>query len=358
MQDVDEDQEPLEIDALDEEEEAEPPFYGITSYGADYPVESIVRKLNSGDLFVPSFQRAYVWSIKKASQFVESLLLGLPVPGIFIARENETNRHIVVDGSQRLRTLQYFFKGLYPPTKKEFALTGVAKQFDGKNFSQLDAADRRRLEDAILHTTVIRQDEPSDDDSGIFQVFRRLNLGGTPLSPQEVRHALYHGPLVELLEDLNRDDAWRELFGPESKRLRDREMILRFFAMLELRESYKKPMSSFLNRYMKYRRSIDKSATLEMQKTFVTHMKQIRSAVGKNAFRPLRNFNAAFFEGAAVGLTLAERALGRSLDSEAICRGFQRLREDGAFNELVTRATSDKDTVDARIKRATAAFLD
>lgn len=88
------------------------PFrYSITSYGADYPVDALIKRIQAGDVFIPSFQRAYVWDAKRASRFIESLLLGLPVPGIFLSREEDTDRLLVIDGQQRLRTLQYFYRG-------------------------------------------------------------------------------------------------------------------------------------------------------------------------------------------------------------------------------------------------------
>lgn len=352
----DDEEDELQIEHLDEEEESEPPFYGITSYGADYPVESIVQRIRSGDFFIPTFQRAYIWNTKRASQFIESLLLGLPVPGIFIAREHATNKHLVIDGSQRLRTLQYFFDSIFGPTKRAFELQGVAKQFEGRSFNTLDAADRRRLQDSIIHTTVVRQDHPSDDDSGIFQVFRRLNLGGTPLSPQEVRHALYHGALVQMIEQLNRSPDWRILFGPENSRLRDQQMILRFLAMVDNHQNYRKPLSSFLNSYMKKHRNIDDNDRSYKTKIFLVTIQQIREHVGPSAFRPVRNFNAAFFEAMSVGLALALREKDADVDGGKIKLVFDKLTKDKSFLDLVTQATSDEDRVKERIRVAKSEF--
>src|SRR5258708_20925159 len=89
--------------------------YDITSFGADYDVEGLVRRLQRGDIWIPDFQRGYVWTQLMASRFIESLLLGLPVPGVFFARETETNRLMVIDGQQRLKTLQFFYEGYFDP---------------------------------------------------------------------------------------------------------------------------------------------------------------------------------------------------------------------------------------------------
>jgi uncharacterized protein with ParB-like and HNH nuclease domain len=94
-----------EIEVEDVPEEHIDFVYTITSYGADYPVDALVQRLKSGDIFIPQFQRAYVWSYKEACRFIESLLLGLPVPGIFVAKESETGKLLVIDGHQRLKIL-------------------------------------------------------------------------------------------------------------------------------------------------------------------------------------------------------------------------------------------------------------
>ena len=87
--------------------------FNISSYGADYSVDTLIKRLESEAFYVPQFQRRFVWSQRHASRFLESLLMGLPVPGIFLYREPETNRHLVVDGQQRLRTLKYFYDGVF-----------------------------------------------------------------------------------------------------------------------------------------------------------------------------------------------------------------------------------------------------
>ena len=83
--------------------------YNLNYYGADYPVDSLIRRMQEKEFIFPDFQRKYVWSINEASKFIESLLIGLPVPSIFLAKDKYSNNLIVIDGQQRLRTLQYFF---------------------------------------------------------------------------------------------------------------------------------------------------------------------------------------------------------------------------------------------------------
>jgi len=225
--------EEVELVTSVDEEAAEPftPFqYAITSYGADYPVDGLVKRMASGGIFIPPFQRGYVWSLTHASKFIESLLLGLPVPGIFLSKEEPTQRLMVIDGQQRLRTLEYFYEGIFRPTGREFALQGVQPRFDGATYKRLADEDRRRLDDSILHATIVKQEQPSEDDSSIYYIFERLNTGGLLLHPQEIRAAIYHGPFNDLLKDLNADRSWRSIYGAESSRMRDQELILRFLA--------------------------------------------------------------------------------------------------------------------------------
>jgi len=241
---------PDEVEDIDEIGEVLPTKYTITSYGADYPVDGLVKRMEQGDIIVPSFnkeveegqkiigfQRDFVWRKPQADKFIESLLLGLPVPGIFLVKE-PNGKLLVLDGRQRLRTLAGFYKELFQ--KREFSLENVQKHWVDKTYKTLEVEDRRRIDDSIIHATIIKQDEPSNDQSSIYLIFGCLNSGGTFLQPQEIRVALYHGAFANLLDNLNKNHNWRALYGQKSARLKDLELILRFFALFERRGSYKK----------------------------------------------------------------------------------------------------------------------
>ena len=134
--------------------------FSITSYGADYPVDTLVKRMKGEAVFIPKFQRSFVWSQRHASRFIESLLMGLPVPGIFLYKEAATGRHLVVDGQQRLRTLQYFYSGLF--LDKAFRLVGARKERENKSYEELANNEQLKLDDSIMHATVFQQDEPKD----------------------------------------------------------------------------------------------------------------------------------------------------------------------------------------------------
>jgi len=154
-------------------------------------------------------------------RFIESLLLGLPVPGIFLSKEREKKTLLIVDGQQRLLSLKYFYQNQFKDGT-DFKLTGVQDDMEGKGYDNLDEADRNRLDDSIIHATVVKQDEPEDDDSSVYQLFERINSGGRPLSPQEIRACIYYGTYNEMLVSLSSNPNWRKIIGGEhNERLKE-----------------------------------------------------------------------------------------------------------------------------------------
>ena len=250
------------VSADESDERVEVAEYWITSFGIDYDVEGIVRRLEKGDITFPDYQRAYVWPIKRASRFIESLLLSLPVPGIFLFREPESRIQTVIDGQQRLESLRRYFNGKFE--NREFGLTGVRKSLEGLRYVDLTDEQSRKLNDSIIHATVIRQNRPDDDGSSQFEIFERLNTNATPLSAQEIRAAIYEGPFNDLLQDLNENSDWRILFGKKHRHRRDEELILRFLSLYVASDEYTKPMKGFLNSFMSDYRHLNQQSEIEM----------------------------------------------------------------------------------------------
>ena len=353
------DGEMIELDDLlteDDSTEVQPFRYAISSYGADYPIDSLVKRMREGSVYVPQFQRGFVWDLKDASRFVESLLLGLPVPSIFLSREPDTNKLLVVDGQQRLLSLRYFYDGIWEPTQKVFALKGVQREFEGRTYRTLRDEDRRRLDDSILHATVFKQDEPSDDESSVCQVFERLNSGGKKLTPQEIRSAVHHaGRMRTVLEDLNRHEGWRRIYGPEDGRMRDQELILRFLALLLDGDNYERPMVLFLNRFMGRNKDLSEETASMMKGEFSKAIELVCAAIGSRAFRPVRALNAAVFDAVMVGTARRLRA-GAVEDHPAYGSAYRGLFENQDFLEACGRGTSSEERVRERLRLATDAF--
>ncbi len=330
------------------------PFqYSIVSYGADYPVDGLVKRVRSGDIFIPPFQRSYVWSYTQASRFIESLLLGLPVPGIFLSREEAEKRMLVIDGHQRLKTLRFYYDGLFK--NRRFVLRNVQDHFEGLAYDDLPAQDKRRLDDSIVHATVVRQVEPSDDDSSIYHIFERINTGGAALRPQEIRACIYHGPFNDALGTLNQNSAWRGVYGTPSARMKDQELILRFFALYYWGADYKKPMKQFLNRYMAKNRNLTEQSEEELRRLFTGTVTAIESSLGKSAFRPERALNAAVYDAVMVGL--AKRLKSGLVSSIAQVRErYESLLSDEEFMGACKTATTDELNVATRNAKATDVF--
>lgn len=343
-----------------EEEEIIPFQYSITSYGADYPVDGLVKRLKNGSIYIPSLQRRYVWKLEQASRFIESLLLGLPVPGIFFSKEKETQKLLVIDGQQRLRTLQYFYNGVFEPIQKKFALKDVQEQFKDLTYESLPEEERRRLDDSIIHATIVTQDEPSEDDSSIYHIFQRLNTGGTSLQPQEIRSSIYHGQFNDLLKQINNHPSWREIYGKTDKNMRDEELILRFLALYFQGDQYQKPMKEFLNLFMGKNRHLNKLYSgEEIQNKFATTIDKIYQCIGKTAFKPKKVLNASVFDAIMIGVA-RRLEKGDIKKCEQLASKYQELLKNNDFLAVTvnTARTSEEDNVKKRIEIASNAFAE
>ena len=344
-------------DDTEKDDVVEDVSYRITSYGVDFDVEGLVRRINSGDIFVPDFQRGFVWTQKEASKFIESLLLDLPVPGIFLTLEPDTEKMMVIDGQQRLKSLQYFYAGEIEGERKPFALQGVNAAFEGKRYVDLRDPDRRRLGNSLFHATISRQLFPEEGMSSAFHIFQRLNSTGRRLTPQEIRQAIYRGKLLDCIRMLNSNDDWRAMFGRVNPRQKDQELILRFWAMRLNGERYTAPMVAFLNKFAEENRNPSEEFLRQGQSMFVEVVAAFNSALGGRAFRiaDSRQLNAAVFDSMAVGLARRIKNAG-SPTLEAIRKAHYAVLADADYNASIARATATEASVRTRIQKATAAF--
>jgi hypothetical protein len=357
-----ENEELLEGESTEEEEETPIVSYDVTSYGSDPEVEVLVNRLRRGDIIIPPFQRDYVWRQPEASKFIESLLLGLPVPGVFFAAEPSSNKQLVIDGQQRLKTLLFFFDGYFNPrpddkTRKVFALTKVQKPFEGKTYKTLEENDRIRLETAIIHATVVKQTSPPEEDTSLYHIFERLNSGGRRLTDQEMRLALYHGPLIEKLKELNEYPSWRKIFGKIHQRLKDQELILRFFAMLENRDKYERPMGEFLNKYAAANRNADTGKLNQIAAIFCETIDAFDHALDIRPFRLTKSFNVAAYDSCMIGLSsrILDRDKGTP-DPGKIDLAYKELLRNEDYQEKVSRSTADDAFVRKRMELAVDHF--
>ncbi|MFN0050338.1 MAG: DUF262 domain-containing protein [Cytophagales bacterium] len=343
-----------EIEIIDDiQDETEEFRYSITSYGADYTVDSIVQRIEKEKIFVPPFQRKYVWTQIQASRFIESLILGLPVPGVFFSKEDETERLIIIDGQQRILSIANFYKGVFG--EKKFRLKGVQVDLEGKTYEELNQADQNRLDDSILHATIIKQDTPNDDDSSIYMIFERLNTGGTPLQPQEIRACVFYGDFNELLSELAENPSWRAIFGKENRRMKEQELILRFFSLYYEHVEYKNVLKSFINSFMKRNRKLELYNKNELTNLFVNTIQFIHESVGDKAFRTGNRLNAAIFDAIMLG-TATRLHSNPNPDKLLFKTKYDSLLQDLEFKSFVDSRTSSESSVKGRINKSITTF--
>ncbi len=231
-------------------------LFKISSWGADLSFRELIARYDDNELVKPELQRHYVWDRVEASRFIDSVLLGLPVPSIFLAKTKD-EKLLIIDGYQRLMTVRDFVKGVFSDDNSQFSLSNskrIHERWRGKNFAQLGEEEKRKIRNTTIHAIIFMQQHPSPGDTSLYQIFERINTSGRSLLPQEIRNCVYQGTLNSLLFELNTNNKWRHLWGEERRdsRMRDLELILRFFALSDvfILESEKAPYNISLKKYL------------------------------------------------------------------------------------------------------------
>lgn len=342
-----------EISSEEEDLDIDEARYEIRTLGADFSLELYSQKIDSKEIRIPEFQRKYVWPPKKASKLIESFLLGLPVPQVFLFQEASKRDLLVVDGQQRLLSSHFFLRGTLADGETPFRLRGVKQKWEGKTFNELEEGDKRRLKNYILRATIFEQIDPADDKS-VYEIFERLNTGGMPLTEQEVRNCVNSGTINVFLEKLNEGEDWRSLLGKAEpdRRMKDIEIILRVFALIENWKSYEKPMKDFISRYMEKYVDISEDKQTELRALFELVTKMVAKQVGSAAFRlPGGRVNVAVLDSVMTALVLIgpEKVIDFKTHLEA-------LKTNKSYLEYISKSTTDTDSVKGRIKMSMEAF--
>ncbi|MCC5049577.1 DUF262 domain-containing protein [Xanthomonas campestris] len=279
----------------------------------EYIVEILVKKYRDGleddenEIFIPNYQRKFVWSVERQSKFIESVMLGLPVPYIFIASlprgvEDDEGRAEVVDGSQRIRTLSAF-------TANELTLTGLEKceKLNGSRFADLELSRQRKF-----NRQSVRVIELSDkaDENIRRDVFERINTGSDELRDMEKRRGIYSGPFYEFIKDRAKDDLFRTLCPisyAKERREEAEELVLRYFAYCDKYLDFKHDVGKFLSQYLKEQQAnfdgTSKRAQFELMLNFAKGALPYGFKKGQNANTTPR----VRFEALSCGITLALR---------------------------------------------------
>ncbi|PPJ64786.1 hypothetical protein CUN59_02955 [Cuspidothrix issatschenkoi CHARLIE-1] len=227
----------------------------------------------------PEWQREYVWDVKKASKLIESFLIGLPVPVIYIAFNESGNRE-VIDGLQRLTSVFNFFDNQYSLRGLE-----VLGEFNGYKFGDLPQGYQNHLEDSTMRAFEL----PKETNKILkFMIFERLNTGGVVLNEMEIRNCLYSGSLNNLIKELSRNQEFLDCLNQKNldKRMKDRGLVLRFLAFFQVNyRNAKRGMKNFLNEFLDTYRNPSEDKLLDFRDAFKKSIKASYTVFGNQAFR-------------------------------------------------------------------------
>lgn len=329
------------------------PAYENIEIGEDpFSVYEYLRQLEKGKILIqPDFQRNQVWDKKQKSKFIESIILNFPLPPIYL-NETKESTYIVIDGLQRSTALRQFYKG-------EYALTGIEAlpKYNNKKFKDLPEILQSKFEDKKLTVFILK---PSTPMVVIYDLFNRINTGGTQLNRQEVRNCIFIGKSTQLLKELSEEKYFKDAIssGVSDKRMKDREVILRYlsFRWFDYENSYSGDMSDFVENAMK---KINKKSDEEIQimkDDFRRVMKTSHSIWQYKNFRiPTEatkgTINIAIFETVCNYLSTKSDDFIATNKSK-IKNNYTTLIRNSTYFEAVTKSTGNKAKVRDRFRLA------
>lgn len=332
----------------------------------DPEVESLYKRFKKGRLNIqPGFQRQFVWDKVKSSRLIESALLDIPIPIVYLS-EDKDGKENVIDGQQRLTAFFSFIDGKFPD-HSEFKLSGlnVFTELNGKKFNQLS----EELQDKIItyKIRVIKFKKESDGDLQ-FEIFTRLNTGSVPLNDQELRNCVFRGKFNDLLKELSQDNDFKYLLGiaRPDRRMKDRELILRFAAFhFNTYLNYNAPIKKFLNDTMEKYQNISTVDESNLRIAFKNTISIIMSLLDRNAFKRFyrgdeknkigkwetQKFNVSLFD--ILMYSFANE------DKNTVLQNLDRIREalidlmtiDQEFIDSIELSTSSKKAVTIRFDK-------
>ena len=360
--------------------------YDITVSPNDFNVMTLCSFVDRGSVRIPGFQRNFVWDIGRASRLIESLILGLPVPQLFLYEQGK-NRFLVIDGQQRLMSIYYFVKKRFPRSarradiRRVFDLEGRVPEemlhddryfqtfnlrlsddrprrqnrFKGFNYSTLGEEYRTQLDLRPIRNIVVKQSAPEDDQSSIFEIFNRLNSGGVNLRPQEIRTSMYHSEFYIMLYRINAENGtWRRLLGSSDPDLhmKDIEILLRGFAMLVDRDKYASSMVRFLNQFSFNCKTLSADKNQYLERLLSSFLRSCGSLPDDVFMTKRGRFNVALYE--AVFTVACKKAFSESttVSGKLWERDIRRLSTDEGFLAAALQGTTQKANVEKRLDRA------
>ena len=324
----------------------------IDFYLTEYSVELLAGKMSKGEFVVPPYQRAYTWEEDRKSRFIESLLLGLPIPFLFFW-EMPSGKLEIVDGSQRLRAIAEFVLGDLQLGELD-SLTALS----GFKFSDRPESRQRKVNNRSIRGIVLNEHA---DEQARFDMFERINTGSKIANKAEVRRGALAGPFMDLIVELAVAPNFESLAPVSKKGLDEREreeLVARFFAYSDGLAGYKDRPSEFIFNYVKQSnvRVADDPALLGQYRARFTETMDFIERVFPHGFRRNDKGKAtprARFEAIAVGsrLALNERP---ALAQEAVADVLPWLTSE----EFITVTGSDGANAIARLRERTGFVRD
>ena len=368
-----------------EEDEIEIKEYDITSTPNDYNIATLFNLIDNGIIKMPPFQRNYVWDVKRASKLIESIILGLPIPQVFLYERGKNNFY-VIDGQQRLLTIYFFVKQRFPNKAGRDILrdylTGEEKinadvlaqdkyfsnfslkltspvptetnKFNNLKYETL--GDYKHIFDYLrtIRTVVIKQNEPDDQDSSMYEIFNRLNTGGQNLTQQEIRMSLFYSDFYAMVLKLNKNEKWRQILGQETAdvHFKDLEIIVRSFAMLFYHEKYQATMNRFLNKFSKMTNRFEKEDVDYLEQVFLKFIESCSDLKEKSFCSASGKFSISFFESVFVATCENSFKSKQFVEGKITQESLETLKSDVEYINACKESMSSKKNVETRMSRA------
>jgi len=337
-------EEKLQFEDQEEEQPIEiPPIQRrVYSDKSDSSIFELYRRYQKGNLNLrPAFQRLPVWDNGKSSRLIESVLLEVPIPVVYLSEESD-GKYSVIDGQQRLNAFTRFLEN-------NLRLSGltVFTELRGKTFQDIPKNLQDKFENATIRIIEIRKESNPDVK---FEIFERLNTGAVQLNAQELRNCIYRGKYNELLKELTEDKDFQSLLGLKGPhyRMYDRELILRFFAFCHNTHlNYSPPMKRFLNNEMQKYQNIDEAEEKKLRRNFGKSVRLSKAVFGEKSFR-------RFIQGTTKDQNgkWETNKINKAL-FDVVMYGFTRYEEnqvvpnsDSIREELIDLVTHDRDFLD------------
>ena len=361
--------------------------FELVSVPNDFNTKTMVDFIES-DIYIPGFQRNYVWSIKRASRLIESAIVGLPIPQIFLY-EKAKNKFLVIDGQQRMMSIYYFNKGRFPRKEKlhelrlksnepdgirempllddeyfvDFQLnlpestTGKPNPLHRLKYKDLDDETKSAFNIRTIRNVIVRQIQPEGYNS-MYEIFNRLNSGGMNLTPQEIRWSIFGSKFYNMLYDANTWLGWRRLVGTVHPdiHMKDIEILLRGFAMLINMESYSPPLARFLDKFSHTAMSFDESRVNHLRQLFDSFLSNNKDLPNEAFFSVAGRFSPMIFESVFVIACTEAYSKGgivKTINPELL----KKLKNDPQFNVAAQSRTTSTAHVKIRFERSSVMLM-